>query len=180
MIVCGFSATGTISGGTSGTQNTAGVCDYGQCYVDRQNLPCAGTGATRQRINGCCNGNSQGSNWGCGDVSTTNRLNYADSAGIAASDTCSGYAYTPQTLQSTSSARDYFEYCSHFNSDYTTSGAVGTAATADDIDDGEAGFNTDNYATFERCVGGDVGDTDSGAGRLGLSVFTAAFAGLAL
>lgn len=113
-------------------------------------------------------------------MTQTNRLNYADSAGIANSDTCLGYAYTPETLHSTGSARDYFEYCKHYNSDYTSSSAVGTAATTDDIDDGEAGFNTNSYATYERCVGGDVGDTDSGAGRLGLSVFTAAFAGLAL
>ena len=113
-------------------------------------------------------------------MTDTQRLNYADSAGIAASDTCSGSAYTPQTLQSTSSARDYFEYCTHYNSAYTSSSAVGTSATADVIDDAEAGFNTDSYSTFERCVGGDVGDTDSGAGRLGLSVFIAAFAGLAL
>lgn len=181
MIVCGFNADGTITGGTSGTQSNAGVCNYEQCYVDKQNLPCAGTGASRQRINGCCNGNSQGSSWGCGDVTQAMRLDYADSAGVTDAATCLGYAYTPETLHSTGSARDYFEYCSHYNSVFSGTTDVGTAATADDIDDGEAGFNTENYGTYERCVGGDMADDDdSGAERLGLSVLIATFAGLAL
>lgn len=108
-------------------------------------------------------------------MSSANRLAYADSAD------CTGYANTPETLLSTNSARDYFEYCTHYLTGYSAATRFGTTETADDITGTETGFNTENYDTYTRCVGGEVADDDdSGAERLGLSVFIAAFAGLAL
>jgi hypothetical protein len=171
MVVCGFNADGTIT--SSNVQNN-GVCNYEQCYVDKQNLPCAGTDAKRQRINGCCGGNEEGRQPSSGGVTDATRLGYADSA------SCTGYAREAQTVHSTNNAPDYYEYCTHYHTDYSSATRFGTTESADDIDADETGFNTENYDTYTRCVGGGVDEDDSGAWQFGLSVFIAALAGLAL
>jgi len=105
-------------------------------------------------------------------VTDTARLAFADSA------SCLGYAYEIFTVHSFT---DLFEYCTHYNSVYSSGTDVGTALVSDDVDAAEAGFNTDNYATYARCVGGSVEDTDSsGVGRFGLSMCIVGIAGLAL
>jgi len=162
QIVCGFTPDGSVNLNI----NTAFACDYEQCYVDRQNIPCADGSSVR--LNGCCAGSPSGS----GDVTDTARLAFADSA------SCLGYAYEIFTVHSFT---DLFEYCTHYNSVYSSGTDVGTALVSDDVDAAEAGFNTDNYATYARCVGGSVEDTDSsGVGRFGLSMCIVGIAGLAL
>lgn len=89
-------------------------------------------------------------------MSDAARLAYATSAN------CQGYAYTQQTVHS-----DYFEYCTHHNSDLVT------AASAVE------GTLQDRWYN-QSCVGSDIEDDDSGSGHLGLSVFIAGLAGLAL
>jgi len=104
-------------------------------------------------------------------VTDAARLDFADSA------SCTGYTYEIFTVQSFT---DFFEYCTHYHTDYSSATDVGTAETADDVDANEAGFNTDNYATYRRCVGGNLDDTDSGVGRFGLSLCIVGIAGLIL
>lgn len=89
-------------------------------------------------------------------MSDAARLAYATSAN------CQGYAYTERNVHS-----DYFEYCTHHNSD------LGTAATAVEGELQDIWYN-------QRCVGSDIEDDDSGSGQLGLSVFIAGLAGLTL
>jgi len=161
QVVCGFTSDGSLNINV----NTAFGCDYEQCYVDKQNIPCAD--GTSIRLNGCCAGSPSGQ----GDVTDAARLDYADSA------SCLGYTWEFPTAIS---LFDFFEVCSHYHTDYSSATDVGTAATADDVDAGNAGFNTDNYATYRRCAGGSLEDTDSGVGRLGLSLFIVGIAGLAL
>merc|ERR1712195_80221 len=154
QIVCGFTPDGSINLNL----NTAFACDYEQCYVDKQNIP-------------CCAGSPSGS----GDVTDAARLDFADSA------SCTGYTAAIFTVHSFT---DFFEYCTHFNENYGScsggANCVGTVATADDITGAEAGFNTDSYGTYQRCVGGSTDYVDSGSGKVGLTVFVAGLVGFAL
>jgi len=108
-------------------------------------------------------------------VTAAARMEYADSA------SCTGYTYVWPTAIS---LFDFFEVCTHYHTDYgsCTGGAncVGTAAVADDVDAAEAGFNTENYGTYQRCVGGSTDYVDSGSGKVGLTVFVAGLVGFAL
>jgi len=104
-------------------------------------------------------------------VTAAARLDFADSA------SCTGYTYEIFTVQSFT---DFFEYCTHYHTDYSSATDVGTAPTADDVDANAAGFNTDNYATYRRCVGGSTDEVDSGSGKVSLTVFVAGVVGLAL
>lgn len=47
MVVCGYQSDGTVGSITTGTN-----CNYGKCYVIKQDLTCADN--TKMKINGCC------------------------------------------------------------------------------------------------------------------------------
>lgn len=88
-------------------QSSTGKCQYGTCYVYKQNLPCED--GTKQRINGCCAAHSVGS-----------FANFPD--------TCLGYEKTFSNTHSES-----VEYCTTYHQKYSPIGRMGTTHDGDDV-----------------------------------------------
>jgi hypothetical protein len=86
-----------------------GNCDYGQCYVYKQDLPCEDD--TVQHLNGCC---------GAADASTFDNF----------PDDCLGYLKTFSNTHSES-----VKYCTTYHRSYGTVGRVGTTDADDDTTD---------------------------------------------
>jgi len=128
QVVCGFKADGTIATSSS-TSNGVKTCTYNNCYVDKQNLPCADD--SKQLLNGCCAGTTA-ANTGF----PTQCKNYYSSLSNAYSES--------------------YKYCTTYDKDYGTKGWAGTAEATDDQADGK--LVPANIYTYTPCEGGGDGD----------------------
>jgi len=127
QVVCGFKADGKVALSTS-SSNGVKTCVYNNCYVDKQNLPCAD--GSKQLLNGCC-------------AATT-----ASNGGFPAQ--CKMYSYNFNNAYSESA-----EYCLTYDKDYGTKGYAGTTDKTDDQADGK--LVTANIYTYTPCEGGGSG-----------------------
>jgi len=138
QVVCGFKDDGTTALST-GSSNGVKTCTYNNCYVDKQNLPCADD--SKQLLNGCCAGTT-GSNTG-----------FAEG--------CKNYQYSPKNAY-----QETYKYCATYDKDYGTKGWAGTSETTDDQEDGKLVLS--KIYTYTPCEGGDDDDGDGDGGGDGV------------